>query len=328
MAKDTPVEAEFSIPGSVSDQWPSAGVVEFENVWMKYRPELPPSLLGLTFVTGPGEKIGICGRTGAGKSRSTTTERCRHVGSMCPIIDWLTEFCAYFARMILLCVGDMTVWTRKTGSLVAALLRMVEIHSGVIKIDGVDVSKVGLWDLRRKVSVVSQDPVIFAGTMRANLDPTGVQTDAMLMDVLRRVRLVDDDTRITLEMQISSGGGNLSSGERQLLTLARAIVIGARVVILDEATSYVDGATDQKIQATIKKELVDCTLLTIAHRLDTIAGCDKIMVMDKGSCVEWGSPSTLIEDPESYFAKLVEETGLQSTLLRSRISTKSNLRAN
>ena len=87
MAKDTPVEAEFSIPGSVTDQWPSAGVVEFENVWMKYRPELSPSLLGLSFMTGPGEKIGICGRTGAGKSTSTTSEHCRQVVSKCPICD-------------------------------------------------------------------------------------------------------------------------------------------------------------------------------------------------------------------------------------------------
>jgi ABC-type multidrug transport system fused ATPase/permease subunit len=221
-------------------------------------------------------------------------------------------------------VGDICVFTLE-GSLVAALLRMVEIHSGVIKIDGVDVSKIGLWDLRRKVSVVAQDPVVFTGTIRTNLDPTGVQTDAVLLDVLKRVRLLDDDARITLEMLVSSGGGNLSSGERQLLTLARAIVVGARVVILDEATSYVDGATDQKIQATIRNELVDCTVLTIAHRLETIVGCDKIMVLENGRCVEWGCPSTLIRDTESYFARLVHETGVQSTILRSHISTLSNV---
>jgi ABC-type multidrug transport system fused ATPase/permease subunit len=209
------------------------------------------------------------------------------------------------------------------GSLVAALLRMVEVYSGVIRIDDVDLAKIGLWDLRSKVSVVSQDPVVFGGTVRANLDPTGAHADVALRDVLKRVRLVDEGTRMTLDTIVSSGGGNLSSGERQLLTLARAIIVGARVVVLDEATSYVDGATDEKIQSTIWRELGDCTLLTIAHRLDTIIGCDKIMVMDKGRCVEWGSPFALMSDTGSYFSRLVDETGPQAAGLRRRINVRS-----
>jgi ABC-type multidrug transport system fused ATPase/permease subunit len=197
---------------------------------------------------------------------------------------------------------------------------MVEIYSGVILIDGVDVSKIGLWDLRRNVSVVSQEPVVFDGTIRANLDPESRHDDAILHSVLRRVRLVDDSSRVTLDMHVTAGGGNLSAGERQLLTLARAIVARARVVVLDEATSYVDGATDQKIQSAITTELGDCTILTIAHRLDTIVGCDAIMVMDKGRCVEWGSPFELANKTGGYFARLVDETGVQSGMLRARIA--------
>lgn len=202
----------------------------------------------------------------------------------------------------------------------AALFRMVEVSSGRICIDGVDISTVGLRDLRSRLSIVSQDPIVFTGTVRENLDPAGERSDAELLRALKRVQLVEDtgDVRFKLDMELLPGGSNMSAGERQLLTMARAILSRARCCVLDEATSAVDLETDSKIKAVVRNEFRDKTVMIIAHRLDTVIECDKILVMDGGSCVELGTPAELALKTDGIFSHLVNETGPQAASLRLR----------
>ena len=237
--------AETKPPGI----WPSEGAIEFKNVRMKYREELPDVLKGLTLSVGKNEKVGVVGRTGAGKS-----------------------------------------------SIMIALFRMAELSGGAIEIDGVDVSKIGLNDLRSGVSIIPQDPLLFSGTLRTNLDPFNEKPDDVLYDALRRAHLIrtdnrqsieprtSDDTakRFTLDTQIEEEGGNLSVGERSLVSLARALVRDTKILVLDEATASVDMETDAKIQETIRNEFKNKTLLCIAHRLRTILSYDRILVMSDG----------------------------------------------
>lgn len=224
--------------------WPSEGSIEFKDVRMRYRPELPDVLKGLTLNVGGSEKIGVVGRTGAGKS-----------------------------------------------SIMVALFRMSELSNGFIKIDGVDVSKIGLNDLRSGISIIPQDPLLFSGTLRSNIDPFNTKTDAELYDTLRRSHLIgssdssqnsDSQNRFNLDTVIEEEGGNLSVGERSLVSLARALVKNTKILVLDEATASVDLETDAKIQETIRQEFRDRTLLCIAHRLQTILAYDRILVMSDG----------------------------------------------
>ncbi|WWC90534.1 uncharacterized protein L201_005470 [Kwoniella dendrophila CBS 6074] len=254
-----------------ASSWPSKGKIEFNNVKMRYREELPDVLKGLTLNVGANEKIGVVGRTGAGKS-----------------------------------------------SIMVALFRMAELSSGSIKIDGVDVSKIGLNDLRSGISIIPQDPLLFSGTLRSNIDPFNTKNDAELYDTLRRAHLVANATprqstsndlnnatitdekhapasnkRFTLDTVIEEEGGNLSVGERSLVSLARALVRGSKVLVLDEATASVDVETDAKIQETIRNEFKDKTLLCIAHRLKTILSYDRILVMADGQVEEFDTPENL-----------------------------------
>nr|XP_019044875.1 ATP-binding cassette transporter YOR1 [Kwoniella bestiolae CBS 10118]OCF23805.1 ATP-binding cassette transporter YOR1 [Kwoniella bestiolae CBS 10118] len=249
--------------------WPEEGRIEFNNVKMRYREELPDVLKGLTMNVGASEKIGVVGRTGAGKS-----------------------------------------------SIMVALFRMSELSGGSIKIDGVDVSKIGLNDLRSGISIIPQDPLLFSGTLRSNIDPFNTKTDAELYDTLRRAHLIsnsprqstslDGETekqaqnvnspsnkRFTLDTVIEEEGGNLSVGERSLVSLARALVRNTKVLVLDEATASVDVETDAKIQETIRNEFRDKTLLCIAHRLKTILSYDRILVMADGQVEEFDTPENL-----------------------------------
>ncbi|TFY56998.1 hypothetical protein EVG20_g8713 [Dentipellis fragilis] len=261
-------------PHEIPDQapkapWPQNGQVELKDIVLKYRPELPPVLKGVSMSVKGGEKIGIVGRTGAGKS-----------------------------------------------SIMTALFRIVELTSGSVVIDGVDISKLGLEDVRRGLAIIPQDAVLFSGTLRSNLDPFGLHDDARLWDALRRSYLVedtkplaaiadsldpDDDQlpsgavtpntpRFTLDSPIEDEGGNLSIGQRSLVSLARALVKDSRVLILDEATASVDYETDKKIQATIANEFRDRTILCIAHRLRTIISYDRICVLDAGQIAEFDAP--------------------------------------
>jgi len=268
IAQEAPHEIEDTKPAS---HWPDQGAITFKNMSMKYRPGLPDVLHDISIEIRGGEKIGVVGRTGAGKS-----------------------------------------------SLALALLRIVEF-SGSIIIDGVDISKIGLRDLRSKLSIIPQDPTIFSGTVRTALDPFSVYDDAQLWDALRRSYLVGNEvsetdlgnrTPITLDTVIETEGSNLSVGERSLMSLARALVKDAKVVIMDEATASVDLETDKRIQETITTQFKDRTLLCIAHRLRTILGYNRILVLDAGCVVEFDTPLSLFQREGSIFRGLCEKSNI------------------
>ncbi|KZV75428.1 ABC protein [Peniophora sp. CONT] len=260
-------EAAHEIPDAKPPpQWPDQGAIEFKDVRLAYRPGLPDVLKGLSINVHASERIGIVGRTGAGKS-----------------------------------------------SLMTALFRLVELNSGSIVIDGLDISKMGLEDLRSKIAIIPQEPLLFSGTVRTNLDPFNLHDDARLWDALRRSYLVPkasgDGTpapasRITLDSPVEPDGANLSVGERSLLSLARALVKDSKIVVLDEATASVDLETDSKIQDTIQSEFTDRTLLCIAHRLRTILSYDRILVLDNGNIAEFDTPLNLFNIPESIFRSM------------------------
>ncbi|KAG2142222.1 ABC protein [Suillus bovinus] len=272
MPQEAPHEIEERKPLA---QWPEHGAVEFNNVKMAYRPGLPSVLRGISFKVRGGEKIGVVGRTGAGKS-----------------------------------------------SLMLALFRIVELSGGSITIDGVDISTIGLKDLRSKISIIPQDPLLFSGTMRSNLDPFSQHSDAELWGALQRSCLfdpsitseqssfIDGANRYSLDSTIDSEGANLSVGERSLLSLARALVKDSKVVVLDEATASVDLDTDNKIQHTIQTEFRDRTLLCIAHRLRTIISYDRILVLDAGLVVEFDTPSNLFKVEGGLFRRMCERSNI------------------
>jgi ABC-type multidrug transport system fused ATPase/permease subunit len=228
-----------------------------------------------------------------------------------------------------------------------ALFRFLEARSGSIYIDGVDISKIKLHDLRSRLAIIPQDPVLFSGTVRSNLDPFDNHTDEELFDSLQRVHLITDNetspgtpvpetltdnatgsgsatptfkknTNVfrNLRSTISEGGLNLSQGQRQLLCLARAIVSRPKLMVLDEATSAVDMKTDTLIQRSIREEFGDSTLLVIAHRLSTIADFDRILVLSDGKVAEFGTPKELweLEEGKGIFRGMCEESGERSKL--------------
>ncbi|CAL7952042.1 unnamed protein product [Xylocopa violacea] len=241
-------------------EWPMEGKLEFRKVQLKYRKELPPVLHNISFVTKPGEHIGIVGRTGAGKS-----------------------------------------------SLIVALFRLVEISAGKIKIDSIDITKVKLDLLRNKLSIIPQDPVLFSGTIRSNLDPSKEHSDHEIWGVLEKTQLKEKVQVMLgqLDALVEVGGNNLSVGERQLLCLSRALLRNTKVLILDEATAAVDPETEAAVQNTIQNEFSRCTVLTIAHRLKTVISCNRVIVMRNGQIVEFDVPSVLLSDPNSEFSKMM-----------------------
>lgn len=252
--------------GEVDKSWPQAGSISFSDVQMRYRPGLPLVLQGLDMEIRGGERIGIVGRTGAGKS-----------------------------------------------SIMSALFRLTELSGGCIKVDDVDISKIGLYDLRSRLAIIPQDPALFHGTIRSNIDPFNEHTDLELWSALRKADLVGEEQqqqsstdpetqptststqRITLETTVDEEGLNFSLGQRQLMALARALVRDSRIIVCDEATSSVDFETDQKIQQTMAEGFKGKTLLCIAHRLRTIINYDRICVMDQGRIAELDTPIKLWE---------------------------------
>ncbi|KAF1329526.1 Abc transporter c family member 2, partial [Globisporangium splendens] len=253
-AASTPINSEL---------WPSQGAIKFDKLCLKYRPELPLVLRGVNMNIQGGEKVGICGRTGAGKS-----------------------------------------------SLMVALFRICEFESGSVFIDGVDIQSVKLRDLRRSLAIIPQDPVLYSGSLRENLDPFSEYSDDEIWSILQQVHLSDSVTKwgAGLDFVVSEGGDNLSVGQRQLLCIARALLKNSKIVVLDEATANVDTATDNLIQVTIKETFVTKTVLIIAHRINTIMHCDKIAVMDAGQVAEFGAPEELLSQPESIFASLAKRS--------------------
>ncbi|KAF9282831.1 hypothetical protein BGZ68_005732 [Mortierella alpina] len=197
-------------------------------------------------------------------------------------------------------------------TLLISLLRVVEAAEGRILIDSVDVREIGLQDLRSKIAIIPQEPVLFVGTIRSNLDPFHRRTDQEIWAALDAVHLSDNikqNMPLKLETPIIENGRNFSLGQRQLFCIARAILFQSRILVLDEATSAVDIQTDLLIQETIKKNFANCTVLMIAHRLNTIIECDKILVMEDGRVVEFEHPTKLIENKDGYFHSLVKQSG-------------------
>jgi ATP-binding cassette subfamily C (CFTR/MRP) protein 4 len=191
-------------------------------------------------------------------------------------------------------------------SLITALFHMAKLD-GIIYIDNVNTKKIGLHDLRNKISIIPQEPVLFSATLRDNLDPFRKFNDVDLWGALEEVELKNAVN--SLDYCIEQGGTNFSVGQRQLICLARAILQGNKILVLDEATANVDPTTDTLIQRTIRKKFKTCTVLTIAHRLNTIMDSDKVLVMDHGQMLEFDHPHILLQNEQGHFNSMVQETG-------------------
>ncbi|XP_035890492.1 uncharacterized protein LOC118502378 [Anopheles stephensi] len=206
-------------------------------------------------------------------------------------------------------------------SIIQALFRLTPLHAGdgIIEIDGINIGSVPLRQCRGRISIIPQDPVIFSGSLRSNLDPDERLPDEQLWKALDQVELKPAITSLAggLNTKMSEGGTNLSAGQRQLICLARAVLKGSKILILDEATANVDPKTDALIQRTIRTQFHDCTVLTIAHRLHTILDNDRVLVIDAGQMVEFDSPQKLLQIPDGFFRKLVEEHGHEGAPNRS-----------
>ena len=242
-------------------QWPDKGSVVFKGVQLRYRDDLDLVLKGIDVTFKGGEKVGICGRTGSGKS-----------------------------------------------SCLVALFRMVEPCGGELLIDGVNIQRIGITTLRSRISIIPQDATLFYGTLRYNCDPFNLYSDADIWQALTYVQLADVIRRLPNQLltPVAEAGSNLSAGQRQLLCLARALLRKSRVVCLDEATANVDIETDALIQTVIREQFVSSTVITIAHRLNTVLDYDKILVMSEGEVAEWGSPDELRKKEGGLFAAMLQ----------------------
>ncbi|GAX23747.1 hypothetical protein FisN_12Hh325 [Fistulifera solaris] len=263
-------------------QWPSKGEIRFEGVVMPYLPGQPPTLKGINFSIREGEKIGVVGRTGAGKS-----------------------------------------------SLIVALYRLAEISEGSIHVDNIDCANVNLHKLRSSMAIIPQEPVMFSGTLRYNLDPFNQHTDEALWDVLKKCLLgpVIESNRDGLNTKVELMGSNFSLGTQQLICLARAMLNPSRILLLDEATAALDSDTNAAVQQVLHKHFSHRTIFTIAHRLDTIIDSDRILVMNAGVVAEFDTPHNLLEDHDSIFHELCMNTGkAQFEVLAARARALANER--
>ncbi|XP_019646601.1 PREDICTED: multidrug resistance-associated protein 4-like isoform X1 [Branchiostoma belcheri] len=275
--QEPPLENDYSLPPN----WPVHGIITFEGVSFCYSPDGPKVLKNLYGCIRAKEKVGIVGRTGAGKS-----------------------------------------------SLMQMLFRMAEPR-GLVMIDGIDITKIGVHDLRRRISVIPQDPVLFSGTLRNNLDPFREFTDNQLWGALEEVQLktVVEELPGKLESELAESGTNFSVGQRQLVCLARALLRKNRILIIDEATANVDPRTDQLIQQTIRHKFRHCTVLTIAHRLNTIIDMDRIMVIDEGRIKEFDEAHDLLQREGGLFGKMLDQVGGRAAAeLRERAENLYKLR--
>jgi ATP-binding cassette subfamily C (CFTR/MRP) protein 1 len=263
LPEEAPAEIEDAKPPI---EWPAQGAIKIDNLVIEYKKDVPV-LRNLSCVIKPREKIGIVGRTGAGKS-----------------------------------------------TLITALFRTVEPVSGSIHIDDVDITQIGLFDLRSRLSIIPQMPQLFVGTVRYNLDPFNEHTDDELWKVLKMVKLKSEVAKLDgkLEAPVEENGSNFSVGQRQLLSMARCLLRNTHVLLLDEATAAVDVETDALLQSMIRKNFRDKTVLTIAHRLNTIMDSDRIMVLDAGQIIEFDSPAKLLSKKNGVLFGMVEATGSDS----------------
>uniref|UniRef100_A0A8C9ZY76 ABC-type glutathione-S-conjugate transporter n=1 Tax=Sander lucioperca TaxID=283035 RepID=A0A8C9ZY76_SANLU len=262
---ETAKEASWSIEGSsLPLAWPQRGTIEFQDYGLQYRKGLELALKGITLQIHERERVGIVGRTGAGKS-----------------------------------------------SLALGIFRILEAAKGKIFIDGVNIADIGLHDLRSRITIIPQDPVLFSGSLRMNLDPFDTYTDEEVWRSLELAHLKNFISNLPdkLNHECSEGGENLSLGQRQLVCLARALLRKTKILVLDEATAAVDLETDTLIQSTIRTQFEDCTVLTVAHRLNTIMDYTRLIVMDRGHISEMDSPANLIAQ-RGQFYRMCRESGL------------------
>ncbi|XP_067238287.1 multidrug resistance-associated protein 1 isoform X4 [Chanodichthys erythropterus] len=262
---DTEKEAEWRLEHSTLPAgWPTIGHIEIRNFGLRYREDLELAISDISVNIEGGEKVGIVGRTGAGKS-----------------------------------------------SLTLGLFRIIEAAQGEIHIDGVNIAELGLHELRSRITIIPQDPVLFSGSLRMNLDPFDGYTDEEVWRALELAHLKNFVSGLPdkLNHECSEGGENLSLGQRQLVCLARALLRKTKILVLDEATAAVDLETDNLIQSTIRTQFEDCTVLTIAHRLNTIMDYTRVLVLDKGQMAEFDSPSSLIAK-KGIFYKMAKDSGL------------------
>jgi len=246
-----------------SGTWPLKGEIELSNASMRYR-DGPLVLKNLSFAVKGGEKIGVCGRTGSGKS-----------------------------------------------SLMIALFRISEIENdGAILVDGVNIRDIGTAALRLNISIIPQDPVMFSNTIRYNLDPFATKSNEELYEVLKKVEMGEVIAQLPkgLDDIVAEGGENFSQGQRQLLCIARSLLRKPKILVMDEATASIDNETDSLIQRMIRENFQDATVLTIAHRLNTIMDSDRILVLDDGHIAELDTPENLLAKESGHFKSMVEKS--------------------
>ncbi|KAF9360285.1 hypothetical protein BGX26_009968 [Mortierella sp. AD094] len=314
LEEEPPAIIEGSRPPA---SWPHAGEIVVDHLTMKYAPDAPAVIKDVSFTIKAGEKVGVVGRTGSGKS-----------------------------------------------TFAISLFRFMDPVSGTITIDGIDICKIGLHDLRSNLTIIPQDPILFKGTLRSNLDPFGEREDRELWEALRRSHLIPDTksnsrvashrnsleistlsseespspsssqtpagsvkggesaendsvdpAKITLDTPVKENGSNFSQGQRQLIALARALVRQSKIIVMDEATASVDFETDLKIQGTIRQEMANSTILTIAHRIRTIADFDRVLVMNAGEVEEFDKPLTLMKKEGGLFRSMCERSSEFDALL-------------
>ncbi|KAF9206079.1 Multidrug resistance-associated protein 1 [Haplosporangium sp. Z 27] len=293
-------EAPNATDVQLPESWPSQGHVEFKNYSTRYRQGMDLVIKNVSFEVQPGEKIGIVGRTGAGKSSLTL--------ALFRIIEAANSHWAIASHN----GSDLDAEPDMASKKITELEKVeTEEDGGSIWIDGVDISTVGLEYLRRHLAIIPQDPTLFVGTVRDNLDPFLESTDADLWEALERAHLKDYISTLTggLHHEVAQNGENFSVGQRSLICLARALLRKTKILVLDEATAAVDVETDELIQKTIRSEFKDRTILTIAHRIKTVMDSDKILVLEKGRVQEYQPPSELLKCKESLFFKLAKQAG-------------------
>ncbi|KAK9181912.1 hypothetical protein WN944_025053 [Citrus x changshan-huyou] len=242
--------------------WPVVGKVDICDLQIRYRPDSPLVLKGISCTFEGGHKIGIVGRTGSGKT-----------------------------------------------TLIGALFRLVEPAGGKILVDGIDISKLGLHDLRSRFGIIPQDPTLFNGTVRYNLDPLSQHTDQEIWEVLAKCHLGEavHEKENGLDSLVVEDGSNWSMGQRQLFCLGRALLRRSRILVLDEATASIDNATDMILQKTIRAEFADCTVITVAHRIPTVMDCTMVLAISDGKLAEYDEPMKLMKREGSLFGQLVRE---------------------
>lgn len=254
--------------GEKVENWPTKGEMKYVNVSMSYSHE--KVLKGISFNVKPKEKIGIVGRTGAGKS-----------------------------------------------SIISTLFRLYD-YEGEIFIDDIEIKSLSLQFLRQNIAIIPQDPIMFSGSIRSNIDPLNEYTDEEIWKTLHKIHMDSVISSIDTDLETM----NFSTGQRQLICLARAIMKKSKIVVLDEATANMDPDTEKMIHKIIIDNFCNCTLLIIAHRLESILDCNKVLVLEKGEILEYASPATLLDDKNSMFSNMIKNSGLNIEEIKSHLSNQ------